>query len=346
MEIEIHNTKEDYSNFYKYFYFKRAIVAKVFIAFAVATLFFGGKYSETKFETIPLDNFLKLLSLGILIFGLITFVPYIIALRRLASIAGTSKSPEGKKKFILTETGLQVETETENNLWSWESIRTADISDEFAFILLYTHRVYIIPTKYFNSEKDIQSFIGFIQNSALKVKTKSPQRKVWRLYWWGLLGFIPLIGGITGLVLLLRGIFEFKDKFLILIGSACILFTIGVYSFLFHEMKFGKETGNNFAQISQMQLNGLVKDIEFYKFQYGNYPDSLQQIQKDNSFISIVAPLLLRKSTSGNLNYQYQIIGNKYKLYSVGIDGIANTADDIYPTLTISDTSKIGFIKK
>ena len=50
--------------------------------------------------------------------------------------------------------------------------------------------------------------------------------------------------------------------------------------------------------------------------------------------------------TEGNLNYHYEKVGERYKLYSVGLDRIENTTDDIYPTLPSPDSTKIGFIKK
>ena len=165
-------------------------------------------------------------------------------------------------------------------------------------------------------------------------------------YWWGLLGLIPLFGAIVGIVLALLGIFRYKDKILVFIGTACILFTVGIYSFLFYEMRISPEVTNGFAQIAQMQINGLVKDIEFYKIQHGQYPDKLEDLQENDKLVSIVDPILLSNSTKGNLNFHYVKIGARYKLYSVGVDRIDNTTDDIYPTISNSDTTKIGFIRK
>ena len=55
-------------------------------------------------------------------------------------------------------------------------------------------------------------------------------------YWWGFLGLIPLLGAFIGIVLLLLGIFRYKDKILVYIGTACILFTVGIYTFLFYNL--------------------------------------------------------------------------------------------------------------
>ena len=130
------------------------------------------------------------------------------------------------------------------------------------------------------------------------------------------------------------------------IGTACILFTIGIYSNLLYVSINGDAVGTGFATIAQMQVNDLVKDIEFYNIQHGVYPNKLEDLQENDKLVSIVDPILLNHSTEGNLNYHYEKVGDRYKLYSVGVDRIDNTADDIYPTLENTDSTKIGFIKK
>jgi len=42
-----------------------------------------------------------------------------------------------------------------------------------------------------------------------------------------------------------------------------------------------------FEDISQMQINSLVKNIEFYKLVHGQYPDNLQQLLKDDKLAPI-----------------------------------------------------------
>ena len=165
-------------------------------------------------------------------------------------------------------------------------------------------------------------------------------------YWWGLLGLIPLLGAIVGFVLVLLGIFRYRNKTLVYIGTACILFTVGLYSYLIYVARNSDEVATGFATISQMQVNGLVKDIEFYKIQHGVYPNKLEDLQENNELVTIVDPILLNHSTKGNLNYQYEKVGDRYKIYSVGVDRVDNTTDDIYPTLANADSTKIGFIKR
>jgi hypothetical protein len=149
----------------------------------------------------------------------------------------------------------------------------------------------------------------------------------------------------VGLALLLTGIFKYKDKLLVAIGALAILFTVGFYSFLFYYMKNGDLPKKGFAQISQMQLNGLVKNIEFYKLQHNQYPDSLQQLITEDEMASVYDPIqMLQQNRS--INYEYERVENRYLLFSVGPDGLANTADDLFPQIVINDSSKIGWIRK
>ena len=162
-------------------------------------------------------------------------------------------------------------------------------------------------------------------------------------YLLGLLGIIPLVGFFVGLGLLLYGIVKYKDRKLIVIGISCMLFTIIVYSSLFYfgfKSNIGKK---GWAQLSQMELNSLVKYVEYFKIENGHYPDSLQQLVSKDEFVSISDPLRsveLKK----NANYNYKNLGSKYLLYSCGIDGIANTKDDIYPKVDTSNKN-IGWTK-
>jgi hypothetical protein len=94
-----------------------------------------------------------------------------------------------------------------------------------------------------------------------------------------------------------------------------------------------------------MQLNTLVKNIEFYKLQHGQYPDSLKQLLDDDKLAPINDAAQGMK-TKGNLYYNYERMGDQYLLFSSGQDGLANTKDDLFPQTTITDSSKIGLIKR
>ncbi|RXK81427.1 type II secretion system protein GspG [Filimonas effusa] len=164
-------------------------------------------------------------------------------------------------------------------------------------------------------------------------------------YLLGLLCVLPLIGAFVGIFMVFYGIFKYKDRTFIVIGSIGIVITVIVYSFLFYNLRYGKATAKAFAGIAQTQINSLVKHIEFYKIQYGAYPDNLEQVVRQDETVMIKDPLLLRKANS-NSNFYYKKSKERYLLFSVGEDGIANTNDDIYPLFEKSDTNLFKFIRK
>jgi len=163
-------------------------------------------------------------------------------------------------------------------------------------------------------------------------------------YLLGLICLIPLIGAFVGLGLLIVGLFRYKDKWLSIIGAAGIAWTILVYSSFFYLFTNSVLVKDSFTDISQIQLNRLVKDVEFYKLLHGQYPESLEQLQKDDATAVILDPIkgLNIKAYSA---FMYEKVGEKYKLYSVGQDNIPNTKDDLFPQIKPYTNRKIGLIE-
>lgn len=159
----------------------------------------------------------------------------------------------------------------------------------------------------------------------------------------GILCFIPLVGFFVGVVLVILGITKYKDRKLTFIGIGGILFSVIVYSSLYY-VGFVSDFGNKaWEHHSQLQLNGLVKSIEFYKLENGKYPDQLSELGSDQDFISILDPT--QEFKNGNSPYyNYKNLGTKYLLFSSGTDNIPNTKDDIYPQLKTNTNS--GWVKK
>ncbi len=176
-----------------------------------------------------------------------------------------------------------------------------------------------------------------METTTIPEKSKPP-------YLLGLLCVIPLVGAFVGLGLLLYGLLKYKDKRLSIIGAAGILWTILVYSALFYAGTHASVFKKGFENISQMQLNSRVKNIEFCKRSHGQYPDRLEQLRDDDK----LAPI---NDAAQGMNikeiayYNYEKIGEKYVLFSSGQDGIPHTTDDLFPQVTITDSSKIGWIK-
>lgn len=162
-------------------------------------------------------------------------------------------------------------------------------------------------------------------------------------YLLGLLCLIPLVGAFVGIGLLLYGLLRYRDRWLSIIGAAGIIWTIAIYSSLFYAGKHASIFRKGFEDISQMQLNSLVKNIEFYKLAHGQYPDSLQQLLIDDKLAPIFDAAQGMNSKESSY-YNYQRVGGRYLLFSSGQDGMPNTKDDLFPQITITDSSKIGLM--
>jgi hypothetical protein len=102
-----------------------------------------------------------------------------------------------------------------------------------------------------------------MNQTTIQHKSKPP-------YLLGFLCLIPLVGALVGLGLLLFGLLKYKNKWLSIIGAAGIAWTIIVYSTLFYAGTHASVFKKGFEDISQMQLNSLVKNIEFYKLAHGH----------------------------------------------------------------------------
>jgi hypothetical protein len=151
-------------------------------------------------------------------------------------------------------------------------------------------------------------------------------------YLLGLLCLIPLVGAFVGVGLILYGIFKYKDKLLTCFGILGLVITIVVYSYLAHQLKYGKDETKSFNIIARREINMLKNDLELYKKKYGIYPDSLEQVRLINESSIIDDPFLVRKmDKSIKTKFFYIKDGGYYKLFSVGADQIQNTNDDIYP---------------
>ena len=109
-------------------------------------------------------------------------------------------------------------------------------------------------------------------------------------------------------------------------------------------MKIGVTAAKEFAKTSPDMLNNVVKEIEFYKLQNDSYLDSLEQLLPNDKFVLIYDPLSSRRLRKNATKFNYKKIGGKYIFYLSCLDRIANTKDDIYPTISLHDSSKIGLI--
>jgi hypothetical protein len=164
------------------------------------------------------------------------------------------------------------------------------------------------------------------------------------LYSRGWLGLIPLIGGFVGLWLIVLGILKYKNRKLIIIGTAALLFTVIVYSSMAYYFEYSRSFRKDFSVFCQPQLNELIKSIEFYKIENGHYPDSLDELRRSSDQVRIDDPIA-QTGSDNKSQFYYKHIHGKYILFSSGIDRIPYNNDDIFPSSNLFDSTKTGLIK-
>ena len=340
MEVEFRLTREDYLEFIRYYIFQSRLAVKIililFICFASISV--PGVFSTTQ----TVINRLLFVFVALLVWTFV--VPY--ARMRLGLDRSATKRPEifWAQKISLDNDGIHRLRNGIATITRYDSISHVGMSAEFVYAIVPHSGYVVIPINSFQSMNEAVNFYGRIKGEYSRLNGHA--KKLKSLYSWGWFGLVPVFGGVFGLVLMLRGIFEFKDKRLVLIGTLGLSFTILVCSFI-NKIENNHDFTENFIMMSNYQMDELVKEVEFYKVQNGVYPDSLQQLNKQKAPTSVYDPFLsvgkgFDMHSTGT--YHYQNLGSKYTLFSVGPDGLPNTKDDIYPNLKINDTGKCGLV--
>jgi len=158
-------------------------------------------------------------------------------------------------------------------------------------------------------------------------------------YGLGYLGLFPFVGFFVGIGLTFYGIVKYKDKKLTIIGIACMLFSVVVYASIYY-IGFKSEAGRRgWETHAQMQLNTLVRHIEFFKLENGHFPDSLPQLG-----VPFIWDPIQPIRSGRNRQFNFKNLGDRYLLFSSGRDGIPNTDDDIFPEVN-PNSKNIGWVR-
>lgn len=254
-----------------------------------------------------------------------------------------------KQKYIASLSPLFPIVNWANNIWVWSELVVLLTNSRRRALHDYIAGTVVIKKKFheqiieFMKNPQVESDSRISLDSHIPIAAESSKAPL-ILYFLALLSFIPFIGVIVGIVFIVIGIASYKNKILPIIGFLGILFSILFFWFMYNKtQQLIKEPAmrEGLAQLTQMQINNLVKDIEYYKLQNGDYPKNLDEIVKQNSLAPVTDPIYGLEGKSKNFNYTQE--GKKYCLFSSGLDEIPNTKDDIYPQ---GDTCKNGFIIK
>ena len=336
MKLEFEITKTDYETFYKQHFLyelRKRATAAILIPLIVAYSFAGQPFYWMKFVLITIIT-------GFLYLAIYYLIPYFVSINKLRKAISDEPGYLEKKKISITDEGLYFENETSNITRKWESFVSVDSYKKFVSLRLADKRTYLIPKTAFVSDNEAIEFLGIVQSEITKRRglSKTSDNKK-PPYKWVLICFVPIIGAYAGIVFIIQGIFKYKDKWFTLMGVFGILFTVILYGTLFPEFWNMKVKNEKNTKYAKTEMNNLIKDIEFHKIQNGNYPNILDDLDS----YSIYDPF--KDSKDKNNRFNYELIGDKYLLFSSGIDKIPNTKDDIHPEICVVDSSKIGLLK-
>jgi len=173
----------------------------------------------------------------------------------------------------------------------------------------------------------------------------------------GGLSFIPLIGVFFGAIVILWGLIKIRNGGwkLILLGGLGICCTVFVYGTLFYKgfVEKGGTFDNLRSEMAQTLLTDLIKNIEYYKLQKGEYPAKLEELEPEDkqdrkSLIMIDDPTYITSGVKGRHLFYYELTnkGKNYYLFSSGRDGEPFTDDDIHPVVAEDEKEKIGYVKE
>lgn len=109
-----------------------------------------------------------------------------------------------------------------------------------------------------------------------------------------------------------------------------MFFTVFVYYSLYDIGVNSEVSKKGLERHNRVMLNNLVINIEYYKMIHQEYPESLQQVRAANETVIIFDMIQTMQKRKDKL-FHYKKQDSTYTLFSVGRDGIAGTADDIYP---------------
>ena len=167
----------------------------------------------------------------------------------------------------------------------------------------------------------------------------------------GGLAFIPLVGVPLGVAAIIWAIVSRKRGRgrVAMLGVGGIGFTVVLYGglFFFGFVPRGGIYDHLRGQLAQQQLYTLTQAVEFYRLQYGSYPDSLKQLQDSlpkPSLVNVYDPSGFRLGSEARYFYYERVGTDHYYLRSVGADSQPFTSDDVVPDIKLAPNSKIGLL--
>jgi predicted nucleic-acid-binding protein len=167
------------------------------------------------------------------------------------------------------------------------------------------------------------------------------QQKFYAISIWCL---VPVLGIIVAIILIFYAIFNLRSKVFLAVILIEIVLNISITYYMEHEMD--RKVFYSPPELVSYDLDNVVAKLELYKTRKGDFPDNLQQLQKEFPNVNIGDTLL--RSTISRVKfgyYYYQRKGDKFLLFSTGWDRIPFNDDDIYPHDPLKRDPNILFAK-
>lgn len=312
------------SDFRNYFFdlISKKILLKIFIVQLISLLIL--------FQTaeVPLNRtnfFLSWIALFALLSFFFLILPSLIVLNRIIKKQRNSPFQDNITLVSDLKGKNNLEIDERKEILFPNSYNILDATRSTLLILTANNHLIFLPKNKIKLEI-LQAIFSFSNTEDLK----NPFRKNIPPYYLVLFCFIPIIGGVVGLIALLLGLVEYKNKILMVIGilgiSATAMYFVNVVEkskqFL-HSYEVKKLT-------AELRLNEIANSIEAYRLVHEVYPSNLGVLRFDE--LNLIDPFLEHSEKTTNKKFVYVKIDSGYKLFSVGPDGKKSTPDDVYPT--------------
>lgn len=151
------------------------------------------------------------------------------------------------------------------------------------------------------------------------------------------LSLVPILGFFFGVAAAIWGLLTDRPRGLLAagLGAAGAILNIGILGAIGVTIASRQHKGGVSAMVAQGELDTLVNHIELYHEAHGNYPARLADLPRPTN-LGKALPLIDHSIGLLNMTTEYTYIvlenGADFDLKGAGKDGIADTADDVYPT--------------
>ncbi|MBP7496906.1 MAG: hypothetical protein KA792_04505, partial [Bacteroidales bacterium] len=285
---------------------------------------------------------------------IIILFPLVLSLIQLKYLTSTKTNFFSSSRYVIADEDKISIYYSDGNIYiiNIKNISAGKVKKN-GFIIKYSktnlYSFLYIPYYVFKSPEDLNYFKDiFIKNNMHNIKFSKEEIKTQPseinqissfFYISSIATLIPFIGVLAGTLLLLYAILRYKNKTSIIIGCSgliiSLIISIYAYKTIYSKEKVDLAEKQMQIYMDKMLLKRLIKEIELYKIQKGEYPYKLENVSEQDPNIVIedfIFSQLPKKRKK--VQFYYQKSDSCYILFSKGFDTIAFTGDDIYPSLS------------